>query len=72
MEKNLLLLGNGGGGGRTGTPCPPFSTALQNIWNKVKESSKTEHEQKTLITASAKRFAVITKVFSSGGKNISH
>ena len=40
----------------------------QNIWNKVKESTKIGQEHKTLKTATAKYLAAITKVLFLEGR----
>ena len=40
----------------------------QNIWNKVKKSSKINEEQKTLITASVQFLIAITKVLFPEGR----
>ena len=49
--------------------CPIFNdmffmyNPVQNIWKKVKKSSKIGQEQKSLITASAQFLIAINKIF---------
>ena len=46
----------------------PISEIKLQSWNKVKESGKIEHDQKTLITASAQFFTAGTKFLILEGR----